>query len=742
MINKIWRRPLVPIAALVALIAWIYSGVKLDTTSEVFTPGEEISLSGDVVSFSEKESFGQSYVSVNLSDVRTGEGKRLTKAGQTITAQCFHVEQLNIGQRIRVTGKVAYYERASNPGQFDMYLFNRQRGNLFQLKNARVVAKGNKYSHLRTGLYHLRKKGENILATYLSETDAAIMKAMIFGNKDELDKDVKELFQRNGIAHILAISGLHISFIGMGLYEMLRRMGLKVKVCALISGILIILYGILVGMPVSAVRAITMFGIFLGAKFIGRTYDMLSAWSFAVCLVLLERPHLIRDVSFQLSFMAVLGVAFFYVSFAKKIVKTPAWASSVMVSLWVFLTTLPILLNAYYEVAFYSILLNLVIIPLMSALMIFTFLMLFTWWMVPVARFFAYIPTYILFLYKASCEKLAGMKLSGLSLASRNLGAPGMWKVALYYGLLILVVSWGGQKRAIRRIVRSIMIMAMAVLLMLVRPHRDLSIWMLDVGQGDCMVIQNDNGHVYVIDGGSSSVNSVGEKRIIPFLKYMGVNEVEAIFLTHPDADHMNGIEGLVEKGRDENIEINRIIEYEAFAQATDDASELYLNQLADCRGIEVCGMESGDFIKDGSLIFHIIYPDAGMSVTDTNNASLVMKVEYGDFSMLTTGDVEESGEECMLRKGSDISADVLKVAHHGSSSSSSDEFLAKIRPQVSLISVGDNNSYGHPHKDTLERLDASGSRYVRTDEYGCITVKAKKSGAYKVEIYAKRKYT
>ncbi len=731
-----------PIAALVALIAWIYSGVKLDTTSEVFTPGEEISLSGDVVSFSEKESFGQSYVSVNLSDVRTGEGKRLTKAGQTITAQCFHVEQLNIGQRIRVTGKVAYYERASNPGQFDMYLFNRQRGNLFQLKNARVVAKGNKYSHLRTGLYQLRKKGENILATYLSETDAAIMKAMIFGNKDELDKDVKDLFQRNGIAHILAISGLHISFIGMGLYEMLRRMGLKVKVCALISGILIILYGILVGMPVSAVRAITMFGIFLGAKFIGRTYDMLSAWSFAVCLVLLERPLLIRDVSFQLSFMAVLGVAFFYVSFAKKIVKTPAWASSVMVSLWVFLTTLPILINAYYEVAFYSILLNLVIIPLMSALMIFTFLMLFTWWMVPVARFFAYIPTYILFLYKASCEKLAGMKLSGLSLASRNLGAPGMWKVALYYGLLILAVSWGGQKRPIRRIGRSIMIMAMAVLLMLVRPHRDLSIWMLDVGQGDCMVIQNDNGHVYVIDGGSSSVNSVGEKRIIPFLKYMGVNEVEAIFLTHPDADHMNGIEELVEKGRDENIEINRIIEYEAFAQATDDASELYLNQLADCRGIEVCGMESGDFIKDGSLIFHIIYPDAGMSVTDTNNASLVMKVEYGDFSMLTTGDVEENGEECMLRKGSDISADVLKVAHHGSSSSSSDEFLAKIRPQVSLISVGDNNSYGHPHKDTLERLDASGSRYVRTDEYGCITVKAKKSGAYKVEIYAKRKYT
>lgn len=731
-----------PIAALVALIAWIYSGVKLDTTSEVFTPGEEISLSGDVVSFSEKESFGQSYVSVNLSDVRTGEGKRLTKAGQTITAQCFHVEQLNIGQRIRVTGKVAYYERASNPGQFDMYLFNRQRGNLFQLKNARVVAKGNKYSHLRTGLYHLRKKGENILATYLSETDATIMKAMIFGNKDELDKDVKELFQRNGIAHILAISGLHISFIGMGLYEMLRRMGLKVKVCALISGILIILYGILVGMPVSAVRAITMFGIFLGAKFIGRTYDMLSAWSFAVCLVLLERPFLIRDVSFQLSFMAVFGVAFFYVSFAKKIVKTPAWASSVMVSLWVFLTTLPILINAYYEVAFYSILLNLVIIPLMSALMIFTFLMLFTWWMIPLARFFAYIPTYILFLYKASCEKLAGMKLSGLSLASRNLGAPSMWKVALYYGLLILAVSWGGQKRPIRRIGRSIMIMAMAVLLMLVRPHRDLSIWMLDVGQGDCMVIQNDNGHVYVIDGGSSSVNSVGEKRIIPFLKYMGVNEVEAIFLTHPDADHMNGIEELVEKGRDENIEINRIIEYEVFAQAADDVSELYLNQLADCRGIEVCGMESGDFIKDGSLIFHIIYPDAGMSVTDTNNASLVMKVEYGDFDMLTTGDVEESGEECMLRKGSDISADVLKVAHHGSSSSSSDEFLAKIRPQVSLISVGDNNSYGHPHKDTLERLDASGSRYVRTDEYGCITVKAKKSGAYKVEIYAKRKYT
>lgn len=305
------------------------------------------------------------------------------------------------------------------------------------------------------------------------------------------------------------------------------------------------------------------------------------------------------------------------------------------------------------------------------------------------------------------------------------------------------------------------------------------------------MIIRNDNKKVYVIDGGSSSVKNVGEYRIIPCLKWMGVGEIEAVFITHPDSDHMNGLLELLEQQKKEALSVKRVYVF-AGAMGAEEYEEL--SMLCRNSNVELVGIGRGDVLADGELRFSVLSPgyceygkgeDAKDGVRSpigytgvngnenansyssyayfeptSNNASLVMHIEYKDFDMLTTGDVEEEGEQDIMRSGIlemvedngdcgvekpgknktyhlkklmggsanqvyplDKSIDVLKVAHHGSSGSSSLDMLSRISPRVSLISVGERNRYGHPHAETLERLEKVGTSIYRTDQSGAIIV-------------------
>ena len=749
-LRQIRIRPIVFLAIVAVILDILLVRVFFSDAVNV-EDGSVLTIEASVKSMEVKTVAGEEVLAVTVEDISD-----VDLEAKSVLCY-FPIEtKLKIGQRIRARGSVALFQHATNPGQFDYADYNFHKGVSFAMFECRLLAVGNHYSGLRQGLYEIRLRGEGILVKYLSSEDAAIMKAMLFGNKGEIDSETKELFTKNGIAHILAISGLHISFLAMSLYKLLRKFGIKLRISAIISEVFIILYGVMVGFPISAFRAIFMFSLFLASRTIKRSYDMLTAMSLSLIILIISYPPRLFDTGLIMSFLAVLGVGFFGDSYLRNIWKVPDFIQSIFISVWILLCTLPVMAVSYYEVPIYSLALNLLVIPLMSLLLTCGVILVIC----PISSVVtARIIGLILYSYKGACAYLENSGIGRI-----NIGAPDTAQVVVYYFLLVLAVWWPlihirfNVIGSLRRNIVTGMIVVLALFLFCIRPCRGLDVYMLDVGQGDCMVIRNDNKNVYIIDGGSSSVKKVGEYRIIPCLKWMGVNEIEAVFITHPDSDHMNGLIELLAEQRKEALTVKRVYIF-AGAMGAEEYDEL--SMLCRNSNVELLGISRGDVLADGELKFGVLSPGIGGYVntigmrsletnldTTSNNASLVMYIKYKDFDMLTTGDVEDEGEKDILRSGildefisNDKSSDnkcidVLKVAHHGSSGSSSLSFLREIKPEVSLISVGARNQYGHPHEETLERLEAVGCEILRTDELGCIKFTVMPSGEVKKEGY------
>ena len=647
----------------------------------------------------------------------------ITKAGQYIRVYLSPDIVVSIGQRIRVKGRISLPEHATNPGQFDACDFYHNRGMLFNLYDSVILATSHEYSPFLQALHELKTGGETILDRFLDGEDAGIVKAMLYGDRAGIDEDTGTLFRKNGIAHILAISGLHISFMAMLVYNILGRLRFKMWLRSALSGMIIIFYGIMIGFGASAMRAICMFCIYLSGKVLKRTYDMLSAMSAALIAVMILRPTMLADTGLQLSYLAVLGIGFFYESFDKNICRVSKLLSSACVSMFIFLATLPVVLGAYYEVAFYSVFLNLIIIPLMSVIIGTALVLTVTGGIYCVcadlvtghlALICARIIEIILRFYKWLCRILMEYMPGRV-----NIGAPRTWQVVLFYILLCLAVSYKGR----RRVVLSVCTLMTAVAMLIFKPVSGLDMWMLDVGQGDCMVLRYSAGmldpkSVYIIDCGSSSSKSVGKKRLIPMLKYYGTDRINAIFITHPDADHINGLAELVKEAADENLRIDNIYVYEGFVG--DEALMPFIEA-----GYRLTGIHGGMHMEDGELAIDVLYPERSHVTYDANDASLVMDIGLLDFNMLTTGDVGMDGEHSITDMYPEPEYDytILKVAHHGSKGSSSDDILEWADPKMSVISCGRRNSYGHPHDETLDRLTAHGSDVYRTDEYGAVHI-------------------
>ncbi len=718
---------------------------------------DTVSMSGYVsnmyvTEISYGEGVSERFLEVCIRDVRVYEpldknGCSIGMPWQQVRVSLPEDSSVHMGEYIMVRGKVRMFERATNPGQFDSYEYYYDRGILCALTSSVLTASDRKWSVMRQALYDMRMTGESILGRYLKQDDAAIIKAMLFGNKNEIDGDTRELFRKNGIAHILAISGLHISFFAMLFYKLLGVFTVPIWARALMSEAAIVLYGTMVGYTPSSFRAIFMFSVFLLSVTCKRTYDMLTALSMSLMIIALCRPAMLFDTGLKLSFMAVIGVGFFAAMYGRNI-SAKRVPSVLSVSAFVFLATLPVLLSAYYEAAFYSILLNLLIIPLMSVLLTSSVILVLLGAMfrpIPVIR----IIELILDIYKGLCRILSGIE----SLRS-NIGAPSICQIVLFYAILMLSVMYRGRYRRLLSVV-SIFV---AVVILYIHPTRGLDVWMLDVGQGDCMVLRASDSfltssHTYIIDCGSSSKRSVGENRLIPMLKYYGVDRVDAVFITHPDADHINGLGQLITDAAKENLVIDNIYVFSGFlddpalkemtdvsdmtemseerrvAQTNSSMLTRWVNRA--CEGLaekhdhkyEMTGMDKGMKLCDGLLTFNVLYPERGHDIADPNDASLVMDISYGAFHMITTGDIGQNAEDSIIREYDDsgIDADFLKVAHHGSGGSSSDGFLDLVKPEISVISCGKDNSYGHPHNETLQRLTEHGTSIYRTDRMGAI---------------------
>ena len=624
----------------------------------------------------------------------------------------------NIGSTVLVEGKVSTFEVPDNPGEFNAPLYYKINGVDARMFDCKLVAYSENYSVLQEKLFRFKNELCKLIDSCFRKEYRGIAKAILFAMNGELDEDTKELYQRNGMLHILCVSGLHISILGMGLFGLLKRMHLPDMANTVICISLMLLYGVMIGMGTSVFRAILMFAMRLVANLLERTYDLMTAACVGIFCILLEQPLYIYHSGFLLSFLSVVALGAFRPIFPDKICKSDfinKRADSFFSSLTVWLVTLPVYGRYYYEVSVSGLLLNVLILPFVGVVLVLVIAVcLLGGFYQPFGCVVARLCEVILWAFE---ELFAVFDRVGHT--ALVLGYIPVYKCALYFvGLTVLLfVAEKWKKRFVY------MGLVALCAFMIIKVPKELTITCLSVGQGDSAVVEYKD-LTCVIDAGSSSEHDVSKYTILPFLKYQGVREVDYLFLTHSDADHINGVEELLRQSR-LGIRIKRLVVTDA--EMLDEYGNIVA--VATEQGVPIYEMNQGTLIVSGDLKIECLGPGNRLldRVGQSNNeTSMVLLLEKGEFQMLFTGDMEGLGEQEIieiLKKRKVTDNMVLKVAHHGSKNSTSEEFLSVLMPQVSIISCGINNRYGHPHEETVERLEGIGTEIFYTMESGQITL-------------------
>lgn len=668
------------------------------------------------------------------------------------------IPNVKIGNIIKVRGKLRQFEEAANKGNFDSRKYYLSLGFYGKIEAGTIEIINSDYSGIRQGLYELRMEIIERLEKLCSDNNGifsiinnknGIIGAIILGDKTDLDSDIKELYSVSGIAHILAISGLHISFIGMAIYRLLRRR-FRFLFSAAVSIPVVLSFGIMSGFGISTIRAIIMFILKIIGEVLGRKYDAITAISLAGLVLLVQNPFVVCNSGFQMSFGAIIAIVLI-LPIVEEILNTDNKIIKVLsANFTISLVMNPILAWNYYELPTFSFLLNIVVVPLMSVVIVSSIAGIFcSCIMFGFGKVVIFPGCGILELYTFLCNII-----NKSSVASIVVGQPKVTIIIVYYAILLVVLfglknirtkyTRAEKERNIikketglvlekkakkeRRIkgqnvkLRLACIVGFLLLNCLIYyiPNPGFYITFINVGQGDGILIHGDNGTKVMVDGGSTSEKQVAKNCIVPYLKAEGIGTIDYSIITHTDKDHISGIMEILENNNSNRIRIKNLVMPD-INMKDDTYNELI--EKAKLKKINVLYIKKGAALSLGKTKIKCIYPETTTTASDKNDYCTVLSVKNKTSKILLTGDISKEIEE-KIKDDIEENYTVLKVAHHGSNYSSSEKFLKKVNPKYSIISVGKNNSYGHPGNETMERLRKQGGVIYRTDEKGGITIR------------------
>lgn len=693
--------------------------LKPPPAEAVFRPDDRVCVTGRVWKKEEKEEYNVLYLKdtsiIKGADGAEEPGVILYDPSRT---------PVRIGNILSAAGEIFFFEQERNPGNFNQKFYYQKQNIHAGIWAGRTEVEDSSVWRIRDALSVIRANWSSALTEAAGEKYGGILSAMILGDRQKMDRETKELYQVNGIAHILSISGLHLSFIGIGSYQFLRRRTGSYLAGGLLGILLLFLYILMIGTGVAVLRAFLMLLIRVGADITGRAYDTWTALAVAAVAVVCWNPLSYYDGGFQMSFGAILGICILSeirrAAGRKKKKKRSSSGfrkklkEALYASLGVQIILFPVILYHYFEFPVYSVFLNLLVVPLMSALLLSGMAGSLLYMAAePAGKLLLWICCRILDLYEFSCR--AALLLPGSRLVT---GRPEPAVIWFYFGTLAVTAGVWILTKRYRSFAAAAAGAAALILARLSSAAGMTQITMVDVGQGDCCLIRSEEGKTFLIDGGSSDVDKAGRYRIEPFLKEEGIGKLDYVAVTHGDIDHMNGIRELIARQRT-GIRIGcLLLPSELFR----DEQLMSLERQAEQAGIPVLSLEQGKGIRLKSLTLAAIQPQAGDDLEPGNEASLVLLLTQGRFQMLFTGDVEGRGEELLTArlKGS---VDVLKTAHHGSGGSTSEDFLKQARPRAAFISAGPDNPYGHPAPETLAHLEEAGALIYLTARHGAVTL-------------------
>ena len=547
---------------------------------------------------------------------------------------------------------------------------------------------------------------------------AALLASITTGERSTMSEELKDAFNATGLVHLLSISGTHFGLFSMLIfgmfrilvrylpYRILQRLTIYLtppQVAALASLPFMLMYLFISGSSIPALRSFIMINVFLLGLLIGRKGFWLNSLLFAAFLVCVWDPAAILTISFQLSFLAVFFIGYAFGEREEKPVKegvparvTGYLKNSLILTLAASLGTAPLVAYYFHYFSVVSPLANLLITPfigfvLVALSLIAAFSYIFT----------GYYPFQSL-VALATDISIKGVKLfASVPFADIRISAfPAVVIIVFYAGTLVCFLS--GRKRYLLALPLVTIMICSAFL---IKGKDAISVTYLDVGQGDSAVVEAQGGKIMVIDTGRTG------REVVAYLRYLGQRNIDVLMVTHADDDHAAGVPYVIKRSVVKEVWDNGLLIY------PDDFLRTETHR----------SLERGDTTKTYGLDIQVLHPYKGFftfsdnEAAAENNDSLVVKITGRNKSFLFTGDIAEEAEEDLVHLGKWLKSDVLKVSHHGSRTSSSGDFLYTAAPEIGVISVGRDNTYGHPHKETLERLQ--GIKVYRTDREGAVKV-------------------
>ena len=663
---------------------------------------------------------------------------------------------LETGDKIRFTARLRPFENFNNPGRFDYKRAMKLQG----IACAASVSDGSRITLLGKGRLpfpeNLIEKMQNpvrhLFATRLNERDASLFSALILGERQGIDPEIREMFNRTGLGHLLAVSGLHIGLIGwisfcLFAWALSRSYRLALtfdirKAAAVLTCFPIVGYTVLAGLHVSSRRAMIMALAFLISLISDREREIWSTLALAGLLILLFDPNALLSISFQLSFAAVAGILWWLPpllgrfrwpnseqaknpDFLKQLYEYFIGILGVSVAATIFL--LPITCYYFHRISLISLPANLTTVPILG------------FWVIPMGLLSAMILPFSLqaatFLIQAGAWGLDLMMdiirfWANLPLASIWTFTPSFFEIFLFYGLLFCLYFF-------RRIPLRKTALALVLALILGDAlywtyrtgfQRRVEVTFLDVGQGNAAFIRFPGGKRMLIDGGGfgSGDFDVGKAVVAPFLWHNKIGKVDYLVLSHPEADHMNGLRFIAEEFQPEQFWHNEDkVETPSFKEL--------MRIIKDKKIKEMLPSDLMEGIKINGALVEILHPvpgkaedTAGGNGNSLNNHSLVLRITFAGKSFLFPGDLEKEGENEVLanKADGDIRSHVLLAPHHGSKTSGSKAFLERIRPELCVVSAGKGASHDFPHPTIEKRLLEMGCKVLTTSKVGAISIR------------------
>ena len=620
---------------------------------------------------------------------------------------------LEYGDLIEIKGEYSAPEVARNYKGFDysQYLKTLNIYGTIKVEESKIINK-NQLSPILISINNIKEKMIDNANRNMPKRTANLLLGILIGERDNIQEDIIESFRTANLSHILAVSGAHTSYIILGITYLISKSKTPKRIGYIITIINLLIFIIITGASYSVVRACIMAIVVIGAKICYRKENFFTSICISLIIILIQNPFAINDIGLKLSFMGTAGIVIFNKSITNFFIKLKIKqkiAEALSVTFSAQLMIMPITILNFNTISLTFFISNILASPLLGIIIIFGFISIFISSILnPISKILfliLHIFLELLILVSKVTEKIPG---SSILVKTPNILFAIVYYILILFFNYFFVIKQNPTRRFHKKIIKIITIkniknafkviaVVFLIILLLTRIVRiinpTLKIYFIDVGQGDSTLIVTPKNKKILIDGGEGKTNV-----LFQYLLDRRINKIDYIIISHFDSDHCNGLIEIIEKMRVENIVMSK--------QSKESEEYKKILEIINQKNIKVSSVKAEDkIIIEKNLYTKILNPAEKFEFQDLNNNAIVAKLVYKNFSMLFTGDIEKAEENLAKKYKNELKSTILKVAHHGSKTSTSEEFLKYVEPQIALIGVGENNKFGHPNQITIEKL-------------------------------------